>query len=164
MGLGRVKTKSDLIVVPSGTALSPFRGFSSLCPLCPHPVANLVGIWRRGGYPRSPRPRRDIASRISEEKYALGEAKKRLAKQGKKLGNPNIAKATKLGAATNQENADRFAANTLPIIRQIQASGITTLRGVARALTARGVPSARGTPWSPVAVANIIRRSIEGTQ
>jgi hypothetical protein len=29
---------------------------------------------------------------------------------------------------------------------------VTSLRGVARALTARGVPSARGTPWSPVAV------------
>jgi hypothetical protein len=53
------------------------------------------------------------------------------------------------------------AANTLPIIREIQASGVTTLRGVARALTARGVPSARGTPWSPVAVSNIIRRSME---
>jgi DNA invertase Pin-like site-specific DNA recombinase len=97
-------------------------------------------------------------------KDALAEAKKRFAKQGRKLGNPNIAKAAKAGAATNRENADRFAANTLPIIREIQASGITTLRGVARALTARGVPSARGTPWSPVAVANIIRRSIERRQ
>jgi hypothetical protein len=26
----------------------------------------------------------------------------------------------------------------------------------------RGVPSARGVPWSPVAVANIIKRSMEG--
>src|SRR5262249_55429042 len=54
--------------------------------------------------------------------------------------------AVKLGAARNKTNADQFAANTLPIIREIQASGVTTLRGVARALTARGVPSARARP------------------
>jgi hypothetical protein len=43
---------------------------------------------------------------------------------------------------------------------------ITLLGGAAMAwpFAARGVPSARGTPWSPVAVANIIRRSMEGTQ
>jgi hypothetical protein len=43
----------------------------------------------------------------------------------------------------------------------MQATGVTSLRGVARALNARGVRSARGTPWSPVAVANIIKRSME---
>ena len=88
-------------------------------------------------------------------KQALAAAKER----GVKLGGPNIAEAARLGAAKNRTNADRFAVNTLPIIREIQASGVTSLRGVARALTARGVPSARGTPWSPVAVSNIIKRS-----
>jgi hypothetical protein len=44
-----------------------------------------------------------------------------------------------LGAAANKANAERFAANIIPIIREIQASGVTTLRGVARALNARGV-------------------------
>jgi hypothetical protein len=39
-----------------------------------------------------------------------------------------------LGVAANKANADRFAANIIPIIREIQASGVTTLRGVARAL------------------------------
>jgi hypothetical protein len=51
------------------------------------------------------------------------------------------------------------ASANLPIIREIQASGVTTLRGVARALNARGVPSARGVPWSPVAVINILKRA-----
>ena len=64
-----------------------------------------------------------------------------------------------LGTAANKANADRFAANIIPIIREIQASGVTTLRGVARALNARGVPSARGVPWSPVAVSNILKRA-----
>ena len=64
-----------------------------------------------------------------------------------------------LGAAANKANAERFAANILPIIREIQASGVTTLRGVARALNARGVPSARGAPWSETAVSNILKRA-----
>jgi Rap1a immunity proteins len=44
----------------------------------------------------------------------------------------------------------------------IQASGVTTLRGEARALNARSVPSARGAPWSAEGVSNIIKRSKEG--
>jgi len=100
---------------------------------------------------------RDMIS--ARTKQALAAARER----GVKLGGPNIAEAARLGAASNRVNADRFAANTLPIIREIQASGVSTLRGVARALTARGIPSARGTSWSPVAVSNIIKRSREGT-
>ena len=65
-----------------------------------------------------------------------------------------------LGAAANKANADRFAANIIPIIREIQASGVTTLRGVARELNARGVQSRRGVPWSHAAVGNIIKRSM----
>jgi DNA invertase Pin-like site-specific DNA recombinase len=87
-------------------------------------------------------------------KQALAAAKAR----GMKLGGPNVADAAKIGAAKNKSNADQFAANTLPIIREIQANGVTSLRGIARVLTARGVPSARGTPWSPVAVSNILKR------
>jgi hypothetical protein len=45
-----------------------------------------------------------------------------------------------------------------PIIKEIQASGVSSLRGVARALTARGVPTARGGSWSDVMVAAVLRR------
>jgi DNA invertase Pin-like site-specific DNA recombinase len=55
--------------------------------------------------------------------------------RGKRLGNPYLEKARKRGLKANQENADRFAANVLPVIRQIQESGVESLRGVARALT-----------------------------
>ena len=64
-----------------------------------------------------------------------------------------------LGAAANKANAERFAANIIPIIREIQTSGVTTLRGVARALNARGVKSRTGVPWSHAAVGSIIKRS-----
>jgi DNA invertase Pin-like site-specific DNA recombinase len=89
---------------------------------------------------------------ISERtRRALPQAKER----GVQLGGPKRLEASALGVAANKANADRFAANIIPIIREIQASGVTTLRGVARALNARGVQSARGVPWSPEAVSNI---------
>jgi DNA invertase Pin-like site-specific DNA recombinase len=79
--------------------------------------------------------------------------------RGQKLGGPKQALAAKLGATANREAADRFAANTLPIVKQIQSSGVTTLRGIAAALAARGVPTARGGEWTPVQVSNLMRRT-----
>jgi Recombinase len=46
----------------------------------------------------------------------------------------------------------------LPVIRDIQRSGIKSLRGVARALAARGIPTARGGAWTPVQVSAILQR------
>jgi Recombinase len=40
----------------------------------------------------------------------------------------------------------------------IQASGVQSLRGVARALTARGIKTARGGTWTAVQVSEILRR------
>jgi hypothetical protein len=42
-------------------------------------------------------------------------------------------------AAETRPIAASYAENTLPIIQQIQASGATSLRQIATALTARGV-------------------------
>jgi DNA invertase Pin-like site-specific DNA recombinase len=65
--------------------------------------------------------------------------------QGAKLGNrTNLAEAAAMGHAANREAADSFAANVLPIVRQIQAGGLTTTRAVADAVNARGVRTARG--------------------
>jgi DNA invertase Pin-like site-specific DNA recombinase len=66
---------------------------------------------------------------------ALPAAKAR----GKKLGNPKLAEARKRAIQGNRSSAARYAANVLPVIREIQASGVKSLRGVARALAARGI-------------------------
>src|SRR5438876_874286 len=76
--------------------------------------------------------------------------------RGKRLGNPNLVEARERAFAANRAAADGFAANVLPVIHQIQASGVQSLRGVARALTARGVKTARGGEWSAVQVADIL--------
>ena len=86
---------------------------------------------------------------------ALAAAKAR----GIKLGSPKLAAATKQGNAANAAAADRFAANVAPIIRQIQATGASSLRAVAAALTARAVATARGGAWNPAQVANALRRA-----
>lgn len=55
------------------------------------------------------------------------------------LGNPNISKVYKKGGATMKRNAKEFADRTYPIIQEVQAAGITSLRGIAKALMARGI-------------------------
>jgi DNA invertase Pin-like site-specific DNA recombinase len=52
-----------------------------------------------------------------------------------------------------------YSANVVPVIREIQASGIKWLRGVARALAARGVATAHGGAWTPVQVSAILQRA-----
>jgi DNA invertase Pin-like site-specific DNA recombinase len=85
---------------------------------------------------------------------ALKAAKAR----GKRLGNPRLSEARRRAALANTERADRYSANVLPVIREIQNSGVKTLRGVARALAARGIPTARGGAWTPVQVSAILER------
>jgi DNA invertase Pin-like site-specific DNA recombinase len=86
---------------------------------------------------------------------ALQAAKAR----GRVLGNPKLKQARQRAFEANTKAADKFAANVLPVIQQIQASGVQSLRGVARALAARGVKTARGGEWSAVQVADILRRA-----
>ena len=93
---------------------------------------------------------------ISERtKAALAAAKAR----GVKLGSPKLALATKLGNDGNRASADRFARNVAPVIREIKASGITSLRAVASALNARGIPTARRGQWNATQVLSVLRRA-----
>jgi hypothetical protein len=59
-------------------------------------------------------------------------------------GNPKLAAARNRAIEGNRAAATRYAANVLPVIREIQARGVKSLRGVARALAARGIATARG--------------------
>src|SRR5580704_2401922 len=87
---------------------------------------------------------------------ALKAAKAR----GKRLGNPRLSEARRHATAARKESADRYSANVLPVIREIQRSGVKSLRGIARALAARGVSTARGGAWTPVQVSDILRRAM----
>ena len=93
--------------------------------------------------------------RISEDTIAaLAAAKAR----GVKLGGPKLAEARVLATQAVIGNADRFARNVVPIVREIQAAGITTLVGVADALNARGIKTRQDRKWYATQVKNLLAR------
>jgi hypothetical protein len=51
-----------------------------------------------------------------------------------------------------------FATNVLPIVDSIRAAGITSLTGIAEALNARGVRTARGGAWHATTVRRLLGR------
>lgn len=74
-------------------------------------------------------------------------------------GNPKLAAARKSAVEAVRTEADRYAANVLPIIREAQKAGANTLRQIADVLNARGIPTARGGQWYAQSIANILERA-----
>jgi DNA invertase Pin-like site-specific DNA recombinase len=105
-----------------------------------------------------------LYSALAEKERALISARTKAAlavkkAQGIKLGNPRAAEAAVKAHAANRAGADQFARNVLPIVREIEASGKTTLRDIAAALNARGVHTARGGSWHSTTVRNLLLRA-----
>lgn len=88
-------------------------------------------------------------------RQALSAAKAR----GVALGNPRLHVARKSAVEAVTAEADRFAANVLPIIKEAQRAGATSLRDIATALNARGVATARGGQWHAKSVSNMLARA-----
>jgi DNA invertase Pin-like site-specific DNA recombinase len=79
--------------------------------------------------------------------------------QGTKLGNrTNLPEASAKGVEINRRIADGFAANVLPVVREIRTAGATSLAAIAAGLNARGIRTARGGDWHASTVRNVIRR------
>jgi DNA invertase Pin-like site-specific DNA recombinase len=92
-------------------------------------------------------------------KKALKAAKAR----GKKLGgNRGVVigpEARRAGVEAVVARSTARAADLKPTIDELRASGVTTLSGLADALTAKGIPTARGgTRWSAVQVQRVLAR------
>jgi len=93
---------------------------------------------------------------ISERtKAALAAAKAR----GTRLGSPDAAGAVRRMHAALRTKTTLFAANVLPIIRQVQASGHTSHNAIAGQLNARKIATARGGRWTHVQVRQILGRA-----
>ena len=87
-------------------------------------------------------------------KAALKAAKAR----GVTLGNPNGRQALVAARAVRWKDTSGNRAAALGAIRKIQASGIVSANGIARALTARGVATpAGGKVWAPAQVQRLLR-------
>jgi len=105
-------------------------------------------------------------ARVGERtKAALAAAKAR----GVKLGNPNGARALRGKQVGNadavariKQNAAQRAADLKGIVDDIRGSGITTVRGIAEELHARGIKAPRGDVWHATAVSRLLTR-LNGT-
>lgn len=101
--------------------------------------------------------RKAISRRTKE---ALAAAKAR----GKVLGKPKgyTIKGATEGRQKGQQavaaKAHQRAADILPAIEEARANGATTLRALAAALNAKGIPTARGGQWSANQVARVLGR------
>jgi DNA invertase Pin-like site-specific DNA recombinase len=105
-----------------------------------------------------------IYAALAEKERAMISDRTRLAlaskkAQGAKLGNrTNLAEAQAMGAAATSQAADAFAANVLPVVRELRAAGVVTVRAIAAALNARGIRTARGGEWHHSTVRNLLAR------
>jgi DNA invertase Pin-like site-specific DNA recombinase len=97
---------------------------------------------------------RDLISQRTRD--GLAAARRR----GKKLGNPHPAGALKAAHAVNLVRADAYAKSLLPIVQEIKAAHVTTLRGIAQCLNARGFKTPNGKAFKPQSVKNLLRRVV----
>jgi len=79
---------------------------------------------------------------------------------GKRLGNrTNLAEAQASGRQVQVDQALARAANIMPVIREIQATGCSTLREVAVVLNRRGIQTPRGGFWTAMSVKRVMDRA-----
>ncbi len=117
---------------------------------CDNPHANKLMVHMLAAFAEHERDQ--ISART---KAALQAAKAR----GVKLGGPKLAEAQAKGQVAQRADADKRAVNIMPVIREIQAAGVTSLNAIAQTLNARGVSTARGGRWSHQGVKNLLARA-----
>jgi hypothetical protein len=58
-----------------------------------------------------------------------------------------------------RRRTDRVVADLAPVIAELRASGVTSLRGIAAALNERGIPTVAGSGcWRHVQVGRLLKR------
>lgn len=110
------------------------------------------------------REREMIAQRTKE---ALAVARRRLANDGRRLGNPNGAEAlrkarkgNRAAVATIVEGADRRAEDLREVLADIEAGGARSLAAVAKELNEREIEAPRGGRWYPASVGRLRERLV----
>lgn len=100
------------------------------------------------------------AKAISERtKAALAAAKRRGKVLGGFRGSKITAEARAIGRQAIAQRTTARTSDLAPVIAELQAEGLTSLGGLARALTERGIPTSRGLrTWTPVQVSRVLAR------
>lgn len=84
-------------------------------------------------------------------------------RRGIKLGNPRPESALQAARAVNVARADAYVQSLMPVIQEIREAHVTTLRGIARCLNARGFKTPNGRAFAPQSVKNILSRQVVST-
>ena len=107
----------------------------------------------------------EYAAALAEKERNLIAERTKAALQAKRntgaiLGNrTNLAEAQRKGLRERLRRADQFAANILPVIRDVQATGAISYTAIADALNMRGIATARGGEWYPSTVRKLMLRN-----
>ncbi len=89
---------------------------------------------------------------------ALQAAKARGVKLGGFRGHTVDDDARQASTAARTAKAAARAADLAPVISELKAAGVTSLNGIARALTERGISAARGGDWAAAQVSRVLER------
>jgi DNA invertase Pin-like site-specific DNA recombinase len=90
---------------------------------------------------------------------ALQAAKARGVKLGGNRGVSLGAETSATGRAIQTARSEARAVDLAPTLSALKAEGITSLGALAKALTERGIPTARGlSAWTPMQVSRLLAR------
>lgn len=76
--------------------------------------------------------------------------------KGIKLGNPRWQDSIEAAREARQANVAKQLKLVLPTIKGLQASGVSTLTGLAAALNERGIQTPQGRRWHPMTVKRVV--------
>ena len=101
-----------------------------------------------------------IYAAVGEQEARAISARTKAALQAAKARGTVLGQNGRKLAERNKQQASTFATSIFPTINEIRASGITTLNGIAQALTERQVKTFRGnTHWQAVQVRNLLNQA-----
>jgi DNA invertase Pin-like site-specific DNA recombinase len=99
-----------------------------------------------------------MAAVAEQEAKAIGErtraALAAARARGVRLGTPDTSRL----AREARTGADVFARSLTPMIEELRCAGIYSVRGICRALNARGILTNRGAQWHPTSVQRLLDR------
>ena len=127
--------------LPVGSRDSGVRFMATDLPNAVETVVGIMAVIAEG-------ERRAISERT---KAALQVARKRLARDGLRLGNPNGANAPRTARNGNKaavaeivRGADERAEEYREVLKDVRSKGISSHAGIAKELNARGIEASRG--------------------
>lgn len=80
-------------------------------------------------------------------------------RRGVRLGAVDPARQVRLMVEGSRKAKEDFAARILPLIMEIQATGVKTLQGVADCLNLRGITTRQGCKFAPTQIHTLLKSS-----